>query len=140
MAKKKIKTTGYEPHTAFDLEIKTKAQGEELAEHLKNLKVSSGWMIMKQILEGNLSLLERQIVTKKNLNGEILTDADVDDLRKTHFVMEELVNKPDFLIAQLTKEDGAGIPTYDPYASDARQLRGDPERIGSPMARTLITE
>ena len=137
--KKTDQSKVYKPHKPFDLDIKTDAQALEMITHLEVLKNTAGWLLMKQIMEGNMAVLERAIITKK-IGDKVLSDTEVDDLRKSHSVMEELINKPDQLIEMFKKNTVIGTPTYDPYASDAKQLQKDGLSVGAPMARTLTEE
>lgn len=137
--KKPASNQVYKPHKPFDLDIKTEAHALEMITHLEVLKNTAGWLLMKQIMEGNMAVLERAIITKK-LGEKVLTDVEVDDLRKSHSVMEELINKPDQLIEMFKKNNVIGTPTYDPYASDPKQLQKDGLSVGAPMARTLTDE
>lgn len=147
MTKKKATTkkttakTDFKPHKIFDLQIKNQAQANELIAHIEILKNTAGWLILKQILEGNMAVLERAIVVKKDpITGEKLTDSQCDELRFKHGYLEELVNKPDDLIETFKKQTGMGVPTYDPYATDPKQLRGDGSVVGAPMASVLSDE
>jgi len=134
--KKTTKKEVFTKHTVFDLEIKNDAQAEELTGHLANLKVTSGWLILKQIIEGNMALLERAIVLKKDPETNApITEAQVDELRFKRNYLEELAGKPDELIAKFKKQRGIEIPTYDPYATNAKQMRGS--EAGAPMASPL---
>lgn len=135
------KVPAFKPHKIFDLNIKTQAQANELIAHLEIMKNTAGWLILKQILEGNMAVLERSIVLKKDpVTGEKLTDVQCDELRYKHGYLEELVGKPDELINMFKKSGGIVVPTYDPYATDAKQLRGDGSVVGAPMAHTLGDE
>lgn len=110
-------------HVPFDLNVDTKEKRDNLIAHLIQLQGNAGWMIVTRILEGNIAEAERQIVLKQSLDGQPLTDAQVDDLRKVRNVMAELINKPKQLIEQFSQQEGVKIPKYDPYATDMVQFR-----------------
>lgn len=110
-------------HVPFDLNIDTKEKRDNLVAHLVQLQGTAGWMIITQILSGNIAEIERQIIAKQSVDGASLTDEQVDDLRKVRSVMEQLVNKPQELIDRFRKEEGVAIPKYDPYATDMVQFR-----------------
>lgn len=126
---------------AFDLQIKNQQQANELIAHMEVMRATQGWHIMKQIIEGNLAVLERCIVTKRDAAGNVLDDKACDELRMKHGYLEELKDKPETLIAQFKKQIGLEVPTYDPYATEARQLRGEAgSEVGAPKASVLSDE
>jgi hypothetical protein len=124
---------------AFNLDIRTKEQGETLIAHLQLLKVAGGWMLMKQILEGNMAALERAIITKADpQTGTKLTEAQVDELRSKHAVFGEVVGKPDQLIELFRQQSGGFVPSYDPYHTDIKKmLRDDKEEAAEESAGVL---
>ena len=100
----------------------TNVSGETLKAYclyLEQMLVSPGWKLMEHVLEGNMALLERQIVTKREaLTARILSDAEVDKLRDQHQIVEELLQKPKQLIEKYgEKKAGIPAPEYDPYQS-----------------------
>lgn len=111
-------------HQAFDLTDVSRETLESYAWYLKEMVNSAGWKLMCQVLEGNLALLERQIVRKKEvLTDRQLTDAEVDKLRDQHEILEELVNKPHELIAKYDRKPEPSIVTeYDPYGGNRKTL------------------
>ena len=111
-------------HQAFDLTDVSRETLESYAFYLKEMVNSAGWKLMCQVLEGNLALLERQIVRKKEvLTDRELSDAEVDKLRDQHEILEELVNKPHELIAKYDKKPEPSIITeYDPYGGNRKTL------------------
>jgi len=128
-------------HSKFDLHIKNQMQANELIEHIEVMKNTSGWLLMKQILEGNMAVLEEAIITKVDpLSNEKLSNEEVDDARMKRGYLKELVEKPDALIAMFKKQGGMEVPTYDPYATESKQLRGNGAEVGAPMARVLSDE
>lgn len=114
-------------HKGFNLDIKTREQADTLIAHLTNMKLSAGWVLLKQILEGNMAVLERAIITKADpQTGMKLKEVELDELRSKHAVFGEVMEKPDQLIAVFRKQSGSPIPAYDPYHTDIKaMLRGD---------------
>lgn len=106
----------------FDLTDTSAATLESYAGYLKSMVLSGGWKLMEQVLEGNMSLLEKQIVSKKDFEtSALLTEADVDLLRVQHAQIVQLMNIPAKLIKQYGKpEDVAGVAEYDPYSTKAK--------------------
>ena len=134
-AAKKVK---FVKHAPFDLNVDTQAKANEMIEHLTIMRNTAGWHLLKQILEGNMAVLEDAIVTKTDpFTREALDDDTCDQLRFKHAYLRELTTKPESLIADFAKSSGMEVPTYDPYATDSKQLRGDGSVVGAPMARTL---
>lgn len=123
----------------FNLDIRTKEQGETLIAHLTQLKLSGGWALMKQILEGNMAALERAIITKTDpQTGTKLTEAQADELRSKHAVFGEVVGKPDQLIELFRKQSGGFVPSYDPYHTDIKaMLRDSKEEAAEESAGVL---
>lgn len=130
----KPKSVGFK---AFDLQIKNQSQANELIAHLEVMRATAGWLIMKQIIEGNLATLERCIVLKQDFAGAPIDDRACDELRMKHGYLEELANKPEKLIEQFKQQVGLEVPTYDPYATEAKQLRGSGSEVGAPKASPL---
>lgn len=126
-AAKKVVAPKNVKHKTFNLDVKTKEQGETLIAHLNQMKLSEGWRLMKQILEGNMAVLERAIITKIDpQTGTKLSEAALDELRGKLAVFGEVVEKPDQLIEMFRKQSGGFVPAYDPYHTDIKQmLRGD---------------
>jgi hypothetical protein len=135
----KPESVGFKP---FDLNIGTPQQANELIAHLEVMKATAGWHILREIIQGNLAVLERAIVTKTDPETKTaIDDKACDVLRIKHGYLEELMEKPDRLIAQFKKQTGMEVPTYDPYATESKQLRGDGgSQVGAPMARVLADE
>lgn len=133
------KEVGFKP---FDLDISTPQKANDLIAHLEIMKATAGWLIMRQIIEGNLAVLEKAIVTKRDPEtGVAIDDTACDVLRVKHGYLEELVEKPERLIGQFKKQAGMEVPTYDPYATESRHLRGgEGSQAGAPMARVLADE
>lgn len=102
----------------FDLTDVSPETLESYAFYLKEMLNSGGWKLMEQVLEGNMSLLEKQIVSKRDIETSIELDEEaVDLLRVQHAQIVQLINTPRKLIKQYGKpEDVAAVAEYDPYS------------------------
>lgn len=111
-------------HQAFDLTDVSRETLESYTWYLKEMVNSAGWKLMCQVLQGNLALLEKQIVRKKEiLTDRPLTDEEVDSLRDQHQILEELLNKPQELITKYEKKPEPSMVTeYDPYGGDRHSI------------------
>ncbi len=138
-AVKKVAAPKSVKHKAFNLDVKTKEQADTLIAHLTQLKLGAGWALMKQILEGNMAVLERAIITRIDpQTGTKLSEAQLDEMRSKHAVFGEVVEKPDQLIELFRKQSGGFVPAYDPYHTDIKQmLRGDKEEAAEESAGVL---
>jgi hypothetical protein len=124
--KKASKSVEQEPikvldlHKPFDLTDVSRETLESYTHYLKEMVNSAGWKLMCQVLEGNLALLEKQIIRKKEvLTNRALSDEEVDKLRDQHEILEELINKPQELIKKYgVAEDPTPSPSYDPYGGN----------------------
>jgi hypothetical protein len=117
-SKKAAPKQEYTSHEQIDLDVKTPEQAANIIAHLKQLQMTAGWLIMKKMLELNMAVLEKAIVKKVDpQTEEKLNDAEVDDMRKTYDVYEELLGKPEQLITMFTADSATGVPSYDPYAT-----------------------
>lgn len=114
-------------HKPFDLTDVSETTLESYTFYLKELVNSAGWKLMVQVLEGNLALLERQIVRKKEvITDRKLSDEEVDTLRDQHEILEELINKPHELIAKYSKADEPRpSPEYDPYGGNRETVNAE---------------
>jgi hypothetical protein len=107
--------------------VDTPEQAAEIAAHLSQLEVTTGWIFLKQMLMASMDVIERQIITKKDIDtGQLLTEDEVDSLRKSYLAYEELIDKPAQLIENLTQGNRPTSPEYDPYS---RVTRKDTETI-----------
>lgn len=128
-------------HKVFDLDVRTQAQANELIAHLEVMRATAGWLILKQIIESNMAVLERAILLKVDpVENKPITEVQADELRYKRNYLEELAEKPERLIAQFKKQTGIEVPTYDPYATDAKQMRSGGAHVGAPMASPLKSE
>ena len=110
----------------IDLDVKTPEQAATIIAHLKQLQMTAGWLILKQMLELNMNVLERSIVKKVDPDtDEALSDEEVDGLRKTYDVYEELLGKPEQLITTFTADQTPKAPSYDPYAQSLKSSGSD---------------
>ncbi len=86
---------------------------------LKNLSESNGWKIMVQVLEANIAYIDEQIISKQEPeSGKLLTEDEVDHLRKVRKLQQEVINKPEELQRLLQREEPAE-DTLDPYESSS---------------------
>lgn len=81
---------------------------------LKALQVSEGWILLRQTLEAQIAVLDRQIIDKRDVNGGVLSDAECDKLREQRTVTQGLVDKPELLLGQLERVE-EDEPDDDPY-------------------------
>lgn len=111
-------------HKPFDLTDVSQETLESYTFYLKEMVNSAGWKLMVQVLEGNLALLEKQIVRKKEvLTNRKLTEEEVDSLRDQHEILEELMQKPHELIKKYGKADEPRVsPDYNPYGGDKHTI------------------
>lgn len=111
-------------HQAFDLTDVSDETLESYAFYLKEMVHSAGWKLMVQVLQGNLAILEKQIVSKKEvMTNRLLSDEEVDSLRDQHEILSELMNKPHELIKQYSKDEGEVTEySYDPYGGNNKTL------------------
>lgn len=102
----------------FDLTDVSQETLESYAYYLKEMLNSAGWKLMEQVLEGNMAILEKQIVSKRDIEtGMELTEDQVDLLRVQHAQIVQLMNTPRKLIKQYGKpEDVKAVAEYDPYS------------------------
>ena len=100
----------------FNLAEMSEAEARNAAGHLQTMLVSAGWRFLEAILTENKAVLEKQIVEKKGLTGEVLTDKEVDDLRIQHAQIDQMLKKPKEIVAKFLKtEEPKPETSYDPY-------------------------
>ena len=104
-------------HQSFDLGNVTLESRKQYAHYLKELLASAGWKLMKQILEGNLAIIEKTIVTKIDVVRSVtLEEKELDELRVQHAQITQLLEKPHELIRQFEGEERRPVTSdYDPY-------------------------
>jgi hypothetical protein len=114
-------------HTKFNLADISTEQRLRHAELLEHMTLTAGWQLMKQILEGNLSVIEKAILTKRDpVTGAVMTEAETDQLRMQHAQIDQLIRKPEELIKLFRAEQKVGATgSYDPYqrSTDMREER-----------------
>lgn len=127
VTKKVVKYSKVEPvkhldlSKPFDLTDVSPVTLEGYAFYLKEMLNSGGWKLMEQVLEGNMALLERQIIAKRELEGKELSEEEVDLLRVQHAQIVQLIKTPSELIKKYGKpEDAKGITEYDPYSKKGK--------------------
>lgn len=120
MAKKKTtKKKITKKVTEFDLDIKSKEQAAELVACMMQLQVSSGWLLLKQIMLGNVAFLEAAIIDRVNPEDKSkLSEEALDEARQKRAIMLEMIGKPETLIEKFKVHSGVEIPEYDPYYTD----------------------
>lgn len=124
--KKNTKPKAVKRHDKFDLSIDKPEQALEIIDALRSLQQDRGWLLLKQIFEGNIAVLEGAILRKLSPDDgkTALTEEECDRLRDRLAYLEELLNKPNAII-QTFNQKAPEIPEYDPYAKvPIRQVRG----------------
>lgn len=83
---------------------------------LADLQASAGWEVLLANLSNNLHITEKVILEKQSIDGETITDAEVDLLRERRQVLIGLIDSPSVLSAMLTEDnhEPEGV-NYDPY-------------------------
>ena len=116
--KRKKKVPVLDLHHSFSLTDVNMETRRQYAHYLREMVLSAGWKLMSQILEGNLSVLEKTIVLKVNTEtGERLEEKDLDELRVQHAQITQLLLKPHELIKQFAGKEAAPVVSdYDPYS------------------------
>lgn len=97
----------------FDLSFSDEKENARILNALDSLKQNAGWQFMSQILEENKKVLAKQIIDKE-VDGKILSEVEVDNLRSKYGYIRELLEKPDYYIKQLRKENVTN-DNLDPY-------------------------
>lgn len=101
----------------FDLVNVTPARLKEYAAYLEQMIVTPGWKLMEAVLNANIEVLGEQIISKADVAGTQLTDADVELLRVQHAQIKQLLKKPSVLIAQYKGDNRPStMAEYDPYS------------------------
>lgn len=115
---KKVKKQKLAREVNVEFMLETPEQAKEVCAYLAQLETTMGWIFLKKMLQDSMLVLERQIITKRDMNtGAKLTDEEVDTLRMSYLAYEELTNKPANLIANISRGNKPSAPQYDPYAS-----------------------
>lgn len=110
------KIANVKKHKNFDLSFDRKEQKYEVVDALQSLQADRGWQLLKQIFEGNIAVLEAAILRKISPDDgkTALSEEDCDKLRFKLSYLEELLNKPQEIIGELTRGQPE-MPEYDPY-------------------------
>ncbi|NCN39980.1 hypothetical protein GW916_01895 [bacterium] len=100
----------------FDLSVDRDDQAQEVISALKSLQADRGWLLLKQMFEGNISVLQASILRKVSPDDGVtaLTEEECDRLRDKLDYLEELLDKPNKII-QSFKQPISTVPEYDPY-------------------------
>lgn len=103
-------------HEVFDLSIDNPEQAADIINALLSLQQDRGWLLLKQIFEGNIAVLEAAILKKLSPDdGKTpLSEEECDRLRDKLSYLEELLNKPQEIIKQFSQKSPEE-PNYDPY-------------------------
>lgn len=100
----------------YDLVNVSPTRLREYASYLEAMVLSPGWKLMEAVLNANLAVLAEQIINKSEIDGTLLTDADVELLRVQHAQIKQLLKKPQMLIDQYGgKNKPSVMAEYDPY-------------------------
>lgn len=112
--KKPTKSTVNKPKK-FDLSIKDDKQSLEIIMAFQTLEVNAGWMLLRQIFEGNMAVLQDAILRKRDPNTDAaLSEEECDRLRDRFAYLEEIINTPQKYIQKLGQKSPE-MPNYDPY-------------------------
>ena len=129
MAKKLVKITKKSTKSPkkgvkFDLSIDRPEQAQEVIDALRSLQQDRGWLLLKQIFESNIAVLEGAILRKISPDdGKTpLKEEECDRLRDRLAYLEELLNKPQEIIASFNQKQPE-TPEYDPYEKSKRVVR-----------------
>lgn len=129
MAKKLVKITkkaqkAVKKHAKFDLSVDRPEQAHDIVDALRSLQQDRGWLLLKQIFEGNIATLEGAILRKIDpADGKTpLKEEECDRLRDRLAYLEELLAKPEEIIARFTQKE-TEVPEYDPYEKTKRVVR-----------------
>jgi len=108
-------------HKKFDLSVDRPEQAADIIDALQSLQSDRGWLLLKQIFEGNIATLEAAILRKVDPEDgkTALKEEECDRLRDRLAYLEELLNKPNEIIGRFNQKD-TEVPEYDPYAKVRR--------------------
>lgn len=116
MAKKKIKKVIIVKRPKapkFDLSFKKTEENTKIIVAIESLKANTGWQFLVQVFNENMKVLADNIISKKE-EGKDLTNEEVDILRFKYEYLNEIMNKPDKFLKQLTRTDERE-EDLDPY-------------------------
>ncbi len=99
----------------FDLSFSKMTENTKIIVALESLKFNSGWQFLTQVFKENLEFLGEQIISKKDFDGNPLSEDQIDRLRANHEYTKELLEKPDFFLKKLKVSEEEEMD-LDPYA------------------------
>jgi len=116
MAKKKLKTIIVKRPKApkFDLSFRKTEENTKIIVAIESLKANAGWQFLVQVFNENLKFLADRIISKTSETGKELTNEEVDIMRFKYEYLNEIMNKPDKFIKELTRTDQID-EDLDPY-------------------------
>ena len=116
MAKKKLKTIIVKRPKApkFDLSFRKTEENTKIIVAIESLKANAGWQFLVQVFNENLKFLADRIISKISETGKELTNEEVDIMRFKYEYLNEIMNKPDKFIKELTRTDQID-EDLDPY-------------------------
>lgn len=99
-----------------DLHTRDKKKMKEYAQFVAAMLQSPGWLIMRKILEENAKVLETQIIAKVDVEGNEMTEQDVDIVRVQYAQIKQLIDKPRQLVEQFDQKTKVAMtPELDVY-------------------------
>jgi len=96
----------------------------EIIADLQVMQATAGWAIMIQIIENQLIILNEMILNKTHngrIDGQEISDKDVDELRHKRGYLIDLRDTPQRYINTLQTED-VQPESFDPYFKDAKEI------------------
>ena len=127
---KKDTATPIDLHKVFELGSITPEQADVLASHLEQMVQLPGWLLLKQVLEGNMAVIEKAIVTKIDpQTAQRMSEVEADEYRIQHAQINQLLKKPSELIQSFRGDKSEKVvESFDPYQQStdkkAERLRG----------------
>lgn len=95
---------------------------EQVSLAFQALIASPGWSFLVEIIEGNLDVLEQQILDKADRDGNPLDEVATDRLRDKRGYLIELRGIPSKFI-KAARVEPVEPREFDPYHTDAKHLR-----------------
>lgn len=112
---KKVLKSKVEKPKKFNLSIENERQGLEIIQAFQHLEVNTGWMLLRQIFDGNMAVLQEAILKKTDPeSGKPIDEAACDRLRDRYSYLEEIINTPQKYIQKFGQSQPE-TPEYDPY-------------------------
>jgi hypothetical protein len=96
----------------------TEGGAETIAMRCQELEASDAWQFFKKMQRGTIAVYQRQVLDKKDLDGNVLTEADVDTLRERIVIIKGILDYPAQQIERYKENPGEGAVRNpnDPYA------------------------